>query len=497
MVMRQQRRSGVEYHRRINVGLWHDSRFCSLSQSIANSRYLYLFLRVGPYSGVIPGLFLAHDLELADHLGWPLEAFHEAFAEIVAAKLVIVDWTAGVIWIPDALFDQPPQSLAVVRSWRKAWNEIPECAVKVEAYQYFLVHMSDLSQLFVKAFVETCVKPSVRRSGGCFDISTKAFVEACVKPAVEASVKAREQDIALAKSRNKSSSRNHSENPSSVLKKEIKHKALSLEENLTSLATGIHRQDNLVILSRGITIDAGQPSVVRPTAVRLPAARPSAESVCAHLESKQSPASNGSGLVAEQVTQRRQQAKRKRKGERSGVSPTPSDAPSSPALFGLPEVERDQLVRLFSSESKKKAGALKKRRELGDRIAEEVLRVYKFRRKEATGQEYHVKDRGKLRDSAREGGLACIRLGVTPEQVIDFWIENDFTEQRFPALSFVCGERNVDRAAASIVPTKGGTGAQSKGPTRAIANEDWQPDGPDDNEELLARDAERRERRGV
>lgn len=385
--MQQQRRHGVRRHRRIGIRLWLDHRFCSLSRPEANGQSLYWFLRAGPYTGIIPGLFAARAPGLADHLGWSSEAFREAFTEVAAAGLVSADWVAGVVFVPDAVLDEPPQSPNVILSWKNPWAEIPECELKDEAYQYLLSFTEGISKAYVEAFVKACVKPSH------------------VKPS------------ANQETRDKKQEQEHT-----------------------------------------------RPEVAR--------------------ESKKQPA-KGDGVDAGRVAQRRAGAKKRRKGKSGGARTVPPNTPSDPSLFSLPREARRDLMQRLDPKTRKQA-QVEERRGLLDKIRGEVIRVYLSRRKEALGDDY-LGDRPRAMKAAEALGVACIGYGVTPEQMIDYWRENDFTDQKFPSLPFIAGGANMDRAACSLMPARGGTAnAQSKGTTRAASNEDW-GGGEDDNEQILGR----------
>jgi hypothetical protein len=146
-------------YRKIDTRMWGDSKFRQLSSPGPSGKYLWMFLLTGPQTSNIPGLFRAGEMALAEELEWNPEGFREAFEEVFSKGLVKADWKARVVWVPNAIKYNQPESPNVVKSWRTAWDEIPECALKVEAYAKLRGFTEALGVGFAKAFVEVCAKP--------------------------------------------------------------------------------------------------------------------------------------------------------------------------------------------------------------------------------------------------------------------------------------------------------------------------------------------------
>jgi hypothetical protein len=145
-------------YRKIDTRMWGDSRFRDLSSPDPTGKYLWVFLLTGPQTSNIPGLFRAGEMALAEELEWSPEGFRKAFAELFAKGLVKADWKARVVWIPNAIKYNAPDNPNVVKSWRTAWDEIPECALKAEAYDRLKAFTERLGEGFGKAFAEGCAK---------------------------------------------------------------------------------------------------------------------------------------------------------------------------------------------------------------------------------------------------------------------------------------------------------------------------------------------------
>ena len=147
-------------YRKIDTRMWGDSKFRELSSPQPSGKYLWMFLLTGPQTSNIPGLFHAGEMALSEELEWSVEAFRQAFEEASGKGLVEADWKARVVWVPNAVKYNQPESPNVVKSWRYAWDEIPECALKAAAHERLRVFMKDLGEGFAKAFAEACARPS-------------------------------------------------------------------------------------------------------------------------------------------------------------------------------------------------------------------------------------------------------------------------------------------------------------------------------------------------
>lgn len=139
-------------YRKIYCVIHADRKFNQLSKPQPNGQTLFQYLLTGPHTGVIPGLCSIGEAALAESLRWPLDAFRDAIAEAINLGLVKADWEARVLWIPNAIKYNLPGSINVIRSWGKVWKEIPDCALKVEAYQRLKAFIDGMGDAFQDAF---------------------------------------------------------------------------------------------------------------------------------------------------------------------------------------------------------------------------------------------------------------------------------------------------------------------------------------------------------
>lgn len=146
-------------YRKVQIATWTDARFAALSRPAPNGQFLWLHLLTGPRTTAIPGVITAKPAVMAAELEWPLEGFREAFQEVSKLGMAKMD-PAGLIWLPNALRHNPPESPNVVRSWATAWPEVPECPLKEEVLRGLKDFAEGLTKGFQEAFAEGFGKAS-------------------------------------------------------------------------------------------------------------------------------------------------------------------------------------------------------------------------------------------------------------------------------------------------------------------------------------------------
>lgn len=143
-------------YRRIDVRMWSDERFRVLSAPPPCGQVLWIYLLTNPDTSVIPGLYRASEGGLADALGWSVKSFRESFGEVFRQGLAKADWRARILWIPKAIRYNTPTNPNMVMSWRVPWDELPECPLKVEAYQHLKLFLEGLGKGFPESFAKAC-----------------------------------------------------------------------------------------------------------------------------------------------------------------------------------------------------------------------------------------------------------------------------------------------------------------------------------------------------
>lgn len=155
-------------YRKTSLGMWADEKFRRLSKPKPNGQSLWQWLITGPRTTQIPGIVLGTPEELAAALRWPLDrhpgslepAFRDAFAEVLREGMAKADSEAGLVWLPKAPEHNKPESPNGVRSWRTAWDDVPECALKGEAWRALKGFTEGWGVSFAKAFADACRQPS-------------------------------------------------------------------------------------------------------------------------------------------------------------------------------------------------------------------------------------------------------------------------------------------------------------------------------------------------
>lgn len=146
-------------YRKVEIRTWGDAKFRALSPLPPCGQGLWLFLITGPHTGPIPGLFRAGRAAMAEELGWDLEAFDKAFGEAFGQGMVKADFKARVMWVPNGIRHNKPESPNVVRSWAAEFDLIPECPLKREACEALRASIYALGEGYARAFDEAFGKP--------------------------------------------------------------------------------------------------------------------------------------------------------------------------------------------------------------------------------------------------------------------------------------------------------------------------------------------------
>lgn len=142
-------------YRKIHVPMYADAKFRALSRPQPCAQWLWVYMLTGPHTTAIPGLSSVGEAALAESVGWKLEAFREAFGELFAKGMAKADWEARVLWVPNAVRYNPPESPNVIKGWAKAYEEIPACALKVVAFTTLKAFVEGLGEGFREAFAKS------------------------------------------------------------------------------------------------------------------------------------------------------------------------------------------------------------------------------------------------------------------------------------------------------------------------------------------------------
>lgn len=149
-----------ELYRQISIRMWGDERFRHLSPPAPCGRFLWFYLITGPHTINIPGVVPVAPAVIGAALGWKPEAFRDAFREVIREGMAKADEEAGLIWLPNAMKHNRPQSPNCVKAWAKTWPLVPECALKAEIWCELKAFVEGMGDAFRDAFREGCRQPS-------------------------------------------------------------------------------------------------------------------------------------------------------------------------------------------------------------------------------------------------------------------------------------------------------------------------------------------------
>jgi hypothetical protein len=140
----------VSKYRKVDVKIWNDAKFVSLSE---RGKLVFLFLMTHPNLTIV-GAMRATAPGLAAEIGIPLEGFREAFLEALSKGMAKVDKSAALIWLPNFLKYNKPESPNVVKAWPDAFDMLPECELKSQVFQHVKAFAEGMTEGFRKAFRE-------------------------------------------------------------------------------------------------------------------------------------------------------------------------------------------------------------------------------------------------------------------------------------------------------------------------------------------------------
>jgi hypothetical protein len=150
-------------YRKVSIRIHGDDKVRRLSVPPPNGRDCWWYLLTARESTNIPGLIPAGAGALADSLRWDRDGFLAAFGEVEREGLALADWTAQLIWIPNAVHHNEPESPNVVVSWGDTWDDlIPDCPLKAEAWVALREYCEARGPTFLEAFEKACRKPSMK-----------------------------------------------------------------------------------------------------------------------------------------------------------------------------------------------------------------------------------------------------------------------------------------------------------------------------------------------
>lgn len=135
---------------KIERRIWNDSKFDKLSR---DAKLIFFFLLTHPHLTAL-GAIRISITSMADELNWDIKAFREAFREVFKEGMVRYDEKARLVWLPNYLKHNSPESPNVVKTWANAADYLPECHLKSQIICHAKAFVDGLSKGFQEAFRE-------------------------------------------------------------------------------------------------------------------------------------------------------------------------------------------------------------------------------------------------------------------------------------------------------------------------------------------------------
>lgn len=141
--------SATGRYRRVYSLDWMQAAFQRLDDG---ERVVCLYLQTGSQSTSV-GCYRLSTAVAAEELSNLTSEQFDARREVVCEAMAwSFDAETRVLWIPEWLARNPPQSPNVVTSWRKLLENVPDCAVKAAAVDAIHRQIKELPEAFGKAF---------------------------------------------------------------------------------------------------------------------------------------------------------------------------------------------------------------------------------------------------------------------------------------------------------------------------------------------------------
>lgn len=131
-------------YRKISPRIWSDIKFRSVSD---DAQLLFLFILTHPHMSSV-GAIRASIPGIATEKGWEIERTNKGFAELFQKGLLKHDISASAIIAPNFIKYNPPENPNVVKAWRNAFDELPECELIYEHFQLVKEFLEEFGEGF-------------------------------------------------------------------------------------------------------------------------------------------------------------------------------------------------------------------------------------------------------------------------------------------------------------------------------------------------------------
>lgn len=151
--------AGLKY-RKVSPGTWNDAKFRELDDA---GKLVWMLLLTHPLMSAL-GAMRCTPEGLATELRWTTAKMRRALTTIQERHMAEYDESIGVIWLPNFLRYNVPESPNVVIAWRGSLDALPEGQLRNRISKTAKDFAEALGEAFMKAFVkafgEAVSKPS-------------------------------------------------------------------------------------------------------------------------------------------------------------------------------------------------------------------------------------------------------------------------------------------------------------------------------------------------
>lgn len=137
-------------YRKISPRIWNDAKVRDLSDK---GKLAFLFLLTHPTMTPF-GAIRANIPGLAFELGWTPRSFRAAMNQLCEKGMAVFDEAANLIWFPNFLKYNRPESPNVIKSWAGAFEDLPECSLRDAIGNALVKLAASLGNAFLEAFRE-------------------------------------------------------------------------------------------------------------------------------------------------------------------------------------------------------------------------------------------------------------------------------------------------------------------------------------------------------
>jgi hypothetical protein len=137
--------------RRFTCRWWLDGRRLELNEC---EQLVYVYLKTGPLTNAIGLYRMVPAAAAADFPRWTVAKCRRHFDRVRSAFTWEYDAATALLYLPEWMQENAPQSPNVVKSWRAQFAELPDCQLKAKAAEVVAGFLKSYSDAFLKNFGE-------------------------------------------------------------------------------------------------------------------------------------------------------------------------------------------------------------------------------------------------------------------------------------------------------------------------------------------------------